>query len=198
MTLNVRKYFHQGLFDTFQKGIFFSDHIFSFSLKAVDFLKSSRLCQKKVSKLPYLLNYFLNLGLVREVHCNAGFATSESGLPPTVIQINFFHHYHWIVAKIERCSETKFPLLSRITLVYYLILNWVTFYTLFHNLENGPKIQYLRFCRTPKMEILQLVLENSNLKQLFFISQSFVYFTGIQGVIAKSALSLIARKLRFW
>ena len=112
MTLNVRKYFHQGLFDTFQKGIFFSDHIFSFSLKAVDFLKSSRLCQKKVSKLPYLLNYFLNLGLVREVHCNAGFATSESGLPPTVIQINFFHHYHWIVAKIERCSETKFPLLS--------------------------------------------------------------------------------------
>ena len=48
------------------------------------------------------------------------------------------------------------------------------------------------------MEILQLVLENSNLKQLFFISQSFVYFTGIQGVTAKSALSLIARKLRFW
>ena len=141
-----------------KKVYFFSDHIFSFSLKAVDFLKSSRLCQKKVSKLPYLLNYFLNLGLVREVHCNAGFATSESGLPPTVIQINFFHHYHWIVAKIERCSETKFPLLSRITLVYYLILNWVTFYTLFHNLENGPKIQYLRFCRTPKMEILQLVL----------------------------------------
>ena len=49
------------------------------------------------------------------------------------------------------------------------------------------------------MEILQLVLENSNQTQLFFISQSFVYFTGIlQGVTAKSALSLIARKLQFW
>ena len=158
MTLNVRKYFHQGLFDTFQKGIFFFWPYFQLLSEGSRLPQIVKTLPKKVSKLPYLLNYFLNLGLVREVHCNAGFATSESGLPPTVIQINFFHHYHWIVAKIERCSETKFPLLSRITLVYYLILNWVTFYTLFHNLENGPKIQYLRFCRTPKMEILQLVL----------------------------------------
>ena len=80
-----------------------------------------------------------------------------SGLPPTVIQINFFHHYHWIVAKIERCSETEFPLLSRITLVYYLILYWVTFYTLFHNLENRHFHNIYDYFNGPKMEIQQLV-----------------------------------------